>query len=398
MIYERTVSHVYILSQGVKQKPERRTITSVLSLSQTIRHNIRTRKLISTLPLTQTIGLRTSVYHQSVSSSLQFSQTIGRNPIYLSVNDLLFHWQSIKQPKWEKIAQTLSLSQTVQGDGCKGVSNALVLGHTVIGNVVRNRTVVQDCGFVSGVSGWLSDPNFNYLNPVFTTNQKVRFTYKNVQFYLRKPEFDDKYTYDATRINRRSQGGDLLIARDNIWPAVKSFDIRFTALKQSEIDVLLNFMKLTLGKRIRYLNYDNVEWDGFITNPQTIMEQLGNCNFSVEIQFEGDVITAQTYERSITSSLNLTQDIHDLKGGYFIRQTLNFVDVVTPQQVFNRSIESTKTYGQTIAQNTNFNRSIVSNASFLHTISDELIENNLLSENDGFLLSEDNTTYILTEE
>lgn len=288
MIHELSVSHVYTLNQGVKQKPERRTVTTVLTLSQTIRHNIRTRKLGSTLPLSQTVGLRTSVLQRTVSHSLFFSQVVAKDPIVLSVVSGYFPWQTIKQPKWEIVKQTWNPVQSIIGDGCKGVPTVLNLTQTVIGNVVRARTVLQNLGLENGVSGYISNRDFNYLNPVFTIVPKVKFTYLDTEVELRKPDFDDTYKYDFTRINRRSRGGDLLISRAGFWPATKSFTIRFTYLSQAEIDVLLNFMKLTLGKRLQYLNYDNVTWDGFITNPQTEAQQLGRSNFAISIEFEGE--------------------------------------------------------------------------------------------------------------
>ncbi len=288
MIYELSVFHVYVVSQTITQKPERRTVYQKLILSQSVRHNIRTRKLTSSLLLTQSVGLQTSVYNLSVSDTLNLSQVVGRNPIELSVYDLLFHWQTVQQPKWEQVTQALSLGQTIVGHACTAVRQTLTLTQSVVGNVVRDRTVSQNLNWINGVSAWLSDPNFNYLNPVFTVIPQVRFRFDNLDIYLRKPEFDDTYRYEFTRINRRSRGGDLLISRDSMWPAVKTFSINFTYLTQAEIDVLLNFMKLSLGKRCRYLNYDNVEWEGFITNPQTEARQIGRSNRTITIEFDGE--------------------------------------------------------------------------------------------------------------
>jgi hypothetical protein len=288
MIYELSVFHTWVPSQVIKQKPERRTIQSTLFFSQSIRHNIRTRKLSSQLGLTQSVRLRTSVYNLSVTSALRLSQTVGRNPKYLSVNHLLFHWQTVKRPFWEKVTSLFKPGQTVVGHGCRAVKSTLQFNQTVVGNVVRHRTISQNPGFISGVSAWVADPNFNFLNPTFTTIEKVRFKYGDYQFYLRKPDFDDSYSYDFTRINRRSRGGDLLISRDPIWPKTIDLNIRFTYLSQAEIDKLLYFMELSLGKRCRYLNYDNVEWEGFITNPQAVAQQVGRSNQAITIEFQGE--------------------------------------------------------------------------------------------------------------
>lgn len=288
MIYELSVFHTWVPSQVIKQKPERRTIQSTIFFAQSIRHNIRTRKLSSHLGLTQSVGLRTSVYNLSVTSTLRFSQTVGRNPKLLSVNHLLFHWQTVRRPKWEKVTSLFKPGQTVVGHGCHAVKSTLQFNQTVVGNVIRTRTITQNPGFISGVAAWVADPNFNFLNPTFSVIEQVRFKYGDYQFYLRKPDFDDAYSYDFTRINRQSRGGDLLIARDPIWPKTIDLSIRFTYLSQAEIDQLLYFMELSLGKRCRYLNYDNVEWEGFITNPQAVAQQIGRSNRSINIEFQGE--------------------------------------------------------------------------------------------------------------
>lgn len=290
MIHELSVLHGLVFTQTIKQKPERRTLESRLYFTQTIHHNIRTRKLESKLALSQSVRLRTSVYHLSVSHTLHFSQVAAKNPVYLNVNHLLFHWQTIKRPKWEKVTSFFNPGQTVVGHGCHGVKSALQFNQTVVGNVVRSRTITQNPGFVSGVSAWLQDANFNYLSPVFTVIPKVRFNFRGTEFYIRKPDFDDTYKYDFTRINRRSRGGDLIIGRDPIWPSTKTLNLRWTYLSQADIDRLLNLMRLTLGKRCHYLNYDNVQWEGFITNPQTSAQQVGRSNYAMSIEFEGEPI------------------------------------------------------------------------------------------------------------
>lgn len=290
MVYELSVFHTWVATQVIQQKPERRTIQSTLFLRQTIQHNIRTRKLSSQLSLSQVVEIQTSIYNLSVSSSLQFSQIIGRNPIYANVNHLLFHWQTVQRPKWETVTSLFNPNQMSVGYGCRAVSSALQFNQTVVGNVVRNRTITQNPGLINGVSAWIADPNFNFLNPTFSIIEKVRFKYGDFQFYLRKPEFDDSYTYDLTRISRRSRGGDLLISRDPIWPSTKTLNIRFTFLSQAEIDTILYFMKITLGKRCLYLNYDNVEWEGFIINPQAVAQQVGRSNQAITIEFEGEPV------------------------------------------------------------------------------------------------------------
>jgi hypothetical protein len=287
MIYELSVFQSIPLTQVVKTKPERAGITSFIVFGQTIKHNIRTRKPVSTLSLHQSMAVRTSVKNLSVGHVLQLSQVAAKNPIFLNVLSGYFPWHTIKRPKWEKVTSLFNPNQNVTGHGCHSVKSTLNLSQSIITRLIRSRAIVSNINYINGSVGWLSNPDFNFLNPVFTRIAKVRFKYGATEFYVRKPDFDDTYKYDFTRISRRSRGGDLIISRDSIWPATKTLNIRFTFLSQLDIDNFLSFFKLTLGKKCRYLNYDSVEWEGFIMNPQTEATQLGRDNFSITVEFEG---------------------------------------------------------------------------------------------------------------
>lgn len=289
-VYELSVSHVLLLSNGITERPFREELEHRLNLTQSIHHNIRTRKLTHSLNLQQTVTYTMGISNQSISHSLAFQQQIVKNPTELSVTSNLILWQTIQRPLTGDVASFINLSQNVVGHGSKGTGSQLALTQTISLQVIRSRTVEHTLPLTSGVVGWLPNPDFNTLNPTITTNELVTFTYQGYSFSIRKPDFDDAYTDDLTRISRRTRGGDILISRDSIWPSVKNFTMRFTFLSQSDVDKLLSFMKLTLGKQCTYRNYDNVLWTGYITNPQAEAVQTGRSNFGLTLEFQGEVV------------------------------------------------------------------------------------------------------------
>lgn len=196
--------------------------------------------------------------------------------------------QSIQRPKTGTVTHRLNLVQNVDVSRSIVVSDILTLQQTVRYNVVRNFNIAHTLILYNGVSAWLTNPDFIYNRPVFTIQERVRFRYKSTDILLRKPDFDDTYRYEFTRIDRRSRGGDILISRDPIWPDNKTFKIAFSYLNEEEINKLHAFMEESLGKTIRYLNYDSVEWEGYITNPQTESAQVGRANYSIAIEFQGE--------------------------------------------------------------------------------------------------------------
>lgn len=287
MIYELSVSDIIIFNNTVTNKPYREYVQHQLTFSQGNAHNIRTRKPTSSLQFNQSVSYRKSVANLSATSTLFFDQQVAKQAIEVSVLSGLSLSQTVRRPFWEQLTQTLNLGNGVVGNSGKGVQSLINLQQTIAVNMVRNRSITSPLTLVNGVVGFLCDPNYNQLNPTITTNSLVKFSFGVSERYFHKPEFGDKYGDNSTRINRRSRGGDLLISRQSYWPTTKTFDLKFTYLKQEDVDWFLWFFKHTLGKKINYLNYNNILWEGFIMNPQSEATQVGRANFEINIQFDG---------------------------------------------------------------------------------------------------------------
>lgn len=290
MIYELSVFDFLLLEQESLIRPYREEVIHQLVFNQSISHNIRTRKPSHKLLLNQEVDYHKSIINLEIVNFLGLTQSVIRPAIEISITSGYIIWQGIQLPLCETVTSELSYAQTIVGAAGVGFNNTLNLTNSVVRSVVRFRSVESELILENGVVGYMCDPKFNQLNPTITTIPQVKFQYGNHFKEFRKPDFGDKNTIDSTRINRRSRGGDLHISRASYWPETETLSLSFSYLKQEEVDWLLNFMKLTLGKKCQYLNYDNVLWEGFIMNPQTEARQLGRNNFSIDIDFEGVII------------------------------------------------------------------------------------------------------------
>ena len=118
----------------------------------------------------------------------------------------------------------------------------------------------------------------------------ITWTYNNIDYNFRNPVFGNEDQLSFQRINRKTQGGDLTIFRDNDWPKTEVLKLIFSFDKESDRNYLLEFVRLSTGQIVQYRDHENRLWEGFITNPGTEVVQSGKNAFVIEILFEGDLV------------------------------------------------------------------------------------------------------------
>jgi hypothetical protein len=104
---------------------------------------------------------------------------------------------------------------------------------------------------------------------------------------LRSPNLGDIDRLAFDRINRETRGGTLVIYADPIWPKVETLLLTFSVLKSEEKNALLAFMRATLGKPIRLIDWENRAWRGVIVNPQDPVVEDRRNSFTASFEFEG---------------------------------------------------------------------------------------------------------------
>jgi hypothetical protein len=120
----------------------------------------------------------------------------------------------------------------------------------------------------------------------------VTFSYGGLSIGLRNPELDNADKMNWDRVQRENRGGDLNIFRDPEWPKFHQHSLEFRLLKAVDKEVLLSFVKQTLGQIITYVDYEGRTWTGIITNPVLNFSQEfrgDSDNYKVAIEFESVV-------------------------------------------------------------------------------------------------------------
>lgn len=108
---------------------------------------------------------------------------------------------------------------------------------------------------------------------------------------LKVPQLNDIKLVDFSRIQRRSRGNTLITARKSYWPKSNTFNIAFNFLTASERDDVIAFVKLTLGKEVKYTDHESQEHKVILINPANPLTQEGEgCQFTWKVDLQ-EIIT-----------------------------------------------------------------------------------------------------------
>lgn len=113
------------------------------------------------------------------------------------------------------------------------------------------------------------------------------FTYGTHSLVLRNPDFGNKDSVESRRINRKTRGGDLIVMRDTIWPVTEILEMTFSYLKESQVNAIVEFLRMTLGQQVGLVDYEGRAWTGIILTPSESISTQGRDNIQVTIQFQG---------------------------------------------------------------------------------------------------------------
>jgi len=102
------------------------------------------------------------------------------------------------------------------------------------------------------------------------------------------PLMSDREEMQYTRIQRKTRGGVLKVFRDDDWMKIRTFRFKFEGLSDALVEDFFEFLAATLGLKIRLLDHEGREWDGYIVNPQGEAAQyFRQCGETTEFDFEG---------------------------------------------------------------------------------------------------------------
>jgi len=103
---------------------------------------------------------------------------------------------------------------------------------------------------------------------------------------LTAPDFGDSETYKQLREKKYTRGNTLVVFYDISWSEERILEYQFTYLDKSQRDLLLNFMRRTLGYKVRIIDHLGVTRDGFIISPESEVFEPVPKGFSATIRFQ----------------------------------------------------------------------------------------------------------------
>lgn len=118
----------------------------------------------------------------------------------------------------------------------------------------------------------------------------VYFSLDNRVYGWRQPELGNVDRLSFQRVNSRSRGGDIILFRDNDWPKTETLVLTFKFTCAPEAESFKTFLRVTLGRFVNYQDHEAQIWHGVITTPDAAVVQEGLNDWSITIEFEGDLI------------------------------------------------------------------------------------------------------------
>lgn len=288
MIIQLTVANFLVLTHSVRTNIHGLVITHSLNLSDSIKLSPNFQIVSDHLNLTQSVQYK-QVRNLEIESTLTFTQDVSKLPAQSTFNHL-YIYQSIEVVKPEVVKSTLTLTQTITVVKGQGVQSNLLLTQSILVNRTVNLSVNSNLTFTQYKSGYKPDDGFIFgdyeIGDAVATLQFVYNTW-NLNLPLRNPEFGNNEQLSFTRIFRRSRAGDIRMFRNPNWPASRSFSYTINGLCPGVAKRLLDFLRITIGRTVRLIDYENREWDVFIMTPAADVSEQFAKNFSVTLEFQG---------------------------------------------------------------------------------------------------------------
>jgi hypothetical protein len=261
----------------------------------------------NSMPLTD--DAISSIKILSVSSAMTLTDLAANDIIQVSSVMSLSHTAGVNI-KPETVASAILLSDSVSRLLIHVVSSALALTDDASLLAVFSQSLSSDLGLIQTVeididrAGELCNysPNigsgpftFSATPPTLTPGTLTLFwpvVSPSLTIVLRNPEFGNKISFNANRINRKSRGGTVQVFRKSTWPKFRTLSMNMSVLTTTQADAFKSFLNSTLGLQIGLTDHEGRTWKGIISTPDTDITEIGPgaCgNYATSFQFEGEL-------------------------------------------------------------------------------------------------------------
>jgi hypothetical protein len=306
---QQDVTDVLLLVQDVTNNIKQESVNDPLGIQQTVTFaGPKNLAVAANMSIIDVAEGHLAIINKSVNDALVIVDSAGLI-IELSVSDTL----TMTDEAVRKIVaeNTLALVQTVVAGKGNSALDILDLTLLVHANGIYQRSganvlniqqglsyvLLNDCTerlytpFVGSGSGEYTPPSV--IVPTLAS-QTLTLTYPYVTptttLVLRNPNFANKDRLTFNRVNRETRGGTLIVFADTKWPKIQQLTLEIDALSSQQALNILTFLQDSLGQEIGLLDWENRQWRGIITNPETDIVHSARNARSVVIEFEGELV------------------------------------------------------------------------------------------------------------
>lgn len=213
----------------------------------------------------------------------------------------------------------IALANAGVANTSKTPESEVEFNNTVARNIVATRALETSAAFESRVSAYIEGANLNTYAPIdvgaavgcltkppssvsLSTRSGVTFSYGETSLTVRNPEFGNTESFDTKRIFRRNRGNDPISFRDCRWPVDETHRINFIALRRKEIENLMSFLNLSLGRRISWVSHENRTFYGIVMNPDTAIQFVRRDWYNVSLEI---LVEESQFSIAVNASNNL---------------------------------------------------------------------------------------------
>lgn len=282
--------------------------SAFLGLAQTLfLHGDRNLSVAQAMNLLQTVSVRQAIVNLSVSQAISFSQAVGRVLPEAAASALTLIHTAFRI---FKPSSALALAQTAVGLPFKITTSSLALTQTLSKLQEYARSASDTLTISQSIAIELNSPDLCNYNPTVgtagsgitpppttaptLTPSTLQLRYPaaapTLTVVLRNPEFANTDALQFNRIKRESRGGTLLVFADPTWPKVQKLTLQINTLKQTTRNELQVFLESSIGREILLDDWEGRTWQGIITNPDAEITQTGRTEYSVTLEFEGNLV------------------------------------------------------------------------------------------------------------
>ena len=256
-------------------------VSNSIGFQQQVQHNVIVINVETNINFTQTVG-KTATINIAVETNVNFSQNMGPTTEESLSSSITF---GAEASRGEHAISEIEFTSNVVGVASKGISNDILFGQSVSVQLDLNPVASSNILFTQNVVHELIRPGASCAT--ITLADDVTFLCTGGSITLRNPDFGNSESVDVDRVLNVSRGGTPNIFRDPVWPQQTTLTVSFSVLTRAKALELLDFLQDCLGLLVTYTDYENRDWEGIITNPDSAVVDEGDCRYSASLSLVG---------------------------------------------------------------------------------------------------------------